>query len=78
MKHTAEEPNSDFYVTPTKDNKAVAYAGVRELDSVPIYTHVIQYDDTKEIDIQYYFFYAYNGTDVQLCVCVCVNGCACV
>lgn len=46
----------------------MAYAGVRELDSVPIYAHVIQYDDTKEIDIQYYFFYAYNGTDVHLCV----------
>ena len=62
VRRTSDEPNCDFYVSPSKDNKAIAYAGVKDVDSVPVYAHVLQYDDTKEIDIQYFFFYAYNGT----------------
>ncbi len=70
LHHSHRLPN-EFYLTPCKDRAAIVRCGFREPTRgpggapVPVYAHVIQYRDTLEIDLQYYFFFAYNGPIVS-------------
>jgi len=49
---------SPFYLRIVEPN--TVYGRPQELDQCPVYTHVYQ-NNEYEIDIQYFFFYAYNG-----------------
>lgn len=61
LQHPSPTANKSPFYLKVIDEQTYHGQRVDDLDSVPAYVHVVISQDGKELDLQYYLFFCYNG-----------------